>query len=97
GLFLAEKMASGTGGVGAGRIVLSSRSEPSQKALEAIDFIRAIGADVVVERGDIAQADTAERLVATATATGLPLRGVLHAAADVEDATLPNNTEELIV
>ena len=32
--------------------------------------------------------DTAERLVATATATGLPLRGVLHAAAVVEDATL---------
>ncbi|CAM2823491.1 sulfolipid-1 biosynthesis phthioceranic/hydroxyphthioceranic acid synthase [Mycobacterium intermedium] len=92
GLFLAEKMAS----AGAGRIVLSSRSEPGQKALEAIDFIRAIGADVVVERGDIAEPGTAGRLVAAATATGLPLRGVLHAAAVVEDATLENITEELI-
>ena len=36
------------------------------------------------------------RLVAAATATGLPLRGVLHAAAVVEDATLDNITDELI-
>ncbi|GFG64695.1 mycocerosic acid synthase-like polyketide synthase [Mycobacterium kubicae] len=92
GLFLAEKMAS----AGAGRIVLSSRSQPSQKALETIEMVRAIGSDVVVECGDIAEAGTAERLVATATATGLPLRGVLHAAAVVEDATLPNITEDLI-
>ena len=34
--------------------------------------------------------------MATATATGLPLRGVLHAAAVVEDATLLNITDELI-
>ncbi|WP_407938699.1 sulfolipid-1 biosynthesis phthioceranic/hydroxyphthioceranic acid synthase [Mycobacterium lacus] len=92
GLFLAEKMAS----AGAGRIVLSSRSQPSQKTLETIELVRAIGSDVVVECGDIAQAGTAERLVATATATGLPLRGVLHAAAVVEDATLVNITAELI-
>ena len=92
GLFLAEKMAS----AGAGRIVLTSRSAPSQKALETIELVRAVGCDVVVECGDIAQADTAERLVTAATATGLPLRGVLHAAAVVEDATLPNITDELI-
>ena len=92
GLFLAEKMAT----AGAGRIVLSSRSEPTQKALETIELVRAIGSDVIVERGDIAHADTAERLVATATSTGLPLRGVLHAAAVVEDATLINITDELL-
>ncbi len=92
GLFLAEKMAA----AGAGRIVLTSRSEPSQKALETIELVRAIGSDVIVECGDIAQADVAQRLVATATATGLPLRGVLHAAAVVEDATLTNITDELI-
>jgi polyketide synthase 5 len=92
GLFLAEKMANG----GAGRIVLTSRSQPSQKALETIELVRAIGSDVVVECGDIAAAGTAERLVTTATATGLPLRGVLHAAAVVEDATLANITEDLV-
>jgi len=92
GLFLAEKMA----GAGAGRIVLSSRSEPDQKVLETIAMIRAIGSDVVVECGDIAQPGTADQLVAAATATGLPLRGVLHAAGVVEDATLANITDELL-
>ena len=92
GLFLAEKMAA----AGCGRIVLSSRSQPTLEALETIQCIRAIGADVVVECGDIAQPSTAQRLVATATATGLPVRGVLHAAAVIEDATLTNITDELI-
>ena len=50
----------------------------------------------MVECGDIAEPETAERLVTAATATGLPLRGVLHAAAVVEDATLTNITDELI-
>ena len=92
GLFLAEKMAA----AGCGRIVLSSRSQPNQKVLETIELVRAIGSDVVVECGDIAHVGTADRLVAAATATGLPLRGVLHAAAVVEDATLGNITDELI-
>jgi polyketide synthase 5 len=92
GLFLAEKMAA----AGCGRIVLSSRSQPNQKALETIELIRAIGADVVVECGDIAEPGMAERLVGIATATGLPVRGVLHAAAVVEDATLTNITDELL-
>lgn len=64
--------------------------------LETIELIRSTGSDIAVECGDIALADTAARLVAAATATGLPLRGVLHAAAVVEDATLANITEELI-
>ncbi|MGO8940480.1 MAG: SDR family NAD(P)-dependent oxidoreductase, partial [Mycobacterium sp.] len=92
GLFLAEKMASG----GAGRIVLACRSAPDQKAAETIELVRATGSDVVVARGDITHPDTAQRLVTTATATGLPLRGVLHAAAVVEDATLTNITDALI-
>jgi polyketide synthase 5 len=92
GLFLAEKMAA----AGCGRIVLTSRSEPKPEAQEAIEAMRATGADIVVECGDIAEPETAERLVAVATATGLALRGVLHAAAVVEDATLPNITDELI-
>ena len=92
GLFLAEKMAE----AGCGRIVLTSRSEPDQKAQETIELIRAIGSEVVVQCGDIAQPDLAGQLVSVATATGLPLRGVLHAAAVVEDAILSNITAELI-
>jgi len=92
GLFLAEKLAA----AGCGRLVLASRSQPTPATLETIERIRATGADVVVQCGDIAEAGTAQQLVATATATGLALRGVLHAAAVVEDATLTNITDELI-
>ena len=96
GLFLAEKMASPSSGGACGRIVLTSRSQPTPEVLDAVERLRASGADVVVQCGDIAQPDTARQLVATATATGLPLRGVLHLAAVVEDATLANITDELI-
>ena len=92
GLFLAAVMASG----GCGRIVLTSRSQPNTQAEKTIARLKANGADIVVECGNIADPQTAPRLVAAATATGLPLRGVLHAAAVVDDATLENITDELI-
>jgi polyketide synthase 5 len=92
GLFLAEEMAA----AGCGRIVLSSRSQPSPKALATIERIRAMGTDVEIQCGDIAEVGTAARLVTVATATGLPLRGVLHAAAVFENAMLTNITDELI-
>ena len=92
GLFLAAGMAA----AGCGRIVLTGRSHPAPRAQKTIARIRATGADIHVECGNIAEPATAARLVATATATGLPVRGVLHAAAVVEDATLTNITDELI-
>jgi polyketide synthase 3/4 len=92
GMFLASEMAA----AGCGRIVLNARSAPSAEAQEAIERIRATGVDVRVERGDIAEPGTAERLVAAATESGLPVRGVLHAAAVVEDATLTNVTEDIV-
>ena len=51
GLFLAGEMAA----AGCGRIVLNSRSAPSADALEAIERMRATGADIAVECGDIAE------------------------------------------
>lgn len=92
GLFMAEKMAAN----GCGRIVLSSRSQPTDQALEILGRIRATGVDVLIECGDIAESGTAERLVAVATADGYPVRGVLHAAGVIEDAALTNITDELI-
>ncbi|WP_083064839.1 sulfolipid-1 biosynthesis phthioceranic/hydroxyphthioceranic acid synthase [Mycobacterium arosiense] len=91
-LFLAEKMAA----AGCGRIVLSSRSRPTAKTLETIELIRAMGTDIEVECADITELDAATRLVAVATATGLPLRGVLHAAAVFENAMLDNITDGLV-
>ena len=96
GLFLAGEMASPGGGAGCGRIVLNSRSAPNEQAQEAIERLRANGADIQVVCGDIAEPATAERLVTAATASGLPVRGVLHGAAVVEDATVTNVTDELI-
>ena len=92
GLFLASEMAA----AGCGRIVLNSRSAPNAEAQEAIDRIRATGADVQVALGDVSDPLTAERLVAVATATGLPVRGVLHGAAVVEDATLLTVSDDVI-
>lgn len=92
GLFFAEQMAT----AGCGRIVLCARSQPSPEAMKTIERIRALGTEVEVECGDIADGETARRLLSTATATGLPVRGVLHLAAVVDDATLTNMTDELI-
>jgi NADPH:quinone reductase-like Zn-dependent oxidoreductase/NAD(P)-dependent dehydrogenase (short-subunit alcohol dehydrogenase family)/acyl carrier protein len=92
GLFLAARMAV----AGCGRIVLTARSQPSPKAQRTIDRLRLTGADIQVVSGNISEPATAARCVDVATATGLPLRGVLHAAAVVEDATLTNITDELI-
>ena len=92
GLFLAEKMAAG----GCGRIVLCSRSRPTPEAEQTIARVRAMGTEVEIESGDIAESNTAQRLVTTATATDVPVRGVLHLAAVVEDATLSNMTDALI-
>jgi len=92
GLFLANRMAEG----GAGRIVLNSRSAPNAEARAAISAIRAQGTQVDVVTGDIALAETADRLVASATVGGMRVRGVLHAAAVVEDAILTNITDALV-
>jgi mycolipanoate synthase len=92
GLFLGGEMAA----AGCGRIVLNSRSAPTAAAQQAIDGMRAQGADIQVECGDVADPGVAERLVAVATESGLPVRGVLHSAGVVEDATLSNVTDDLI-
>ncbi|MGU3499102.1 sulfolipid-1 biosynthesis phthioceranic/hydroxyphthioceranic acid synthase [Mycobacterium sp. C31M] len=92
GLFLAEQLAES----GAGRIILNGRSAPSATALETIERIRRGGTEVEVERGDIAEPGVSDRLVEAACATGLPLRGVLHGAAVIEDAALANITDELV-
>ncbi|MEV4150282.1 acyltransferase domain-containing protein [Amycolatopsis sp. NPDC049691] len=58
-------------GNGATRIVLCGRTSGTVELSEV---------DVVVVEGDIAAPGVAERLVEAATADGLPLRGIVHAA-----------------
>lgn len=90
GLFLADAMSV----AGAGRVVLNGRSKPSDAAARMLAAMRARGTEVEAMSGDIAASSTARRLVEAATATGLPLRGVLHGAAVVEDGILASVTEE---
>ncbi|MCI3927839.1 type I polyketide synthase [Streptomyces sp. AN091965] len=78
----------------AGRIILNGRSRPGPAATRILDELRQAGADVVVVLGDITDSATAERLVAAATATGLPLRGIAHAAAVIRDATVTGIEDE---
>ncbi|POM23323.1 Phthioceranic/hydroxyphthioceranic acid synthase [Actinomadura rubteroloni] len=75
---------------GAAAVVLGGRSEPNERARGVINELTARGVGVVVALGDLADPRTAESLVTAAESTGHPLRGIVHAAAVVEDATLDN-------
>ncbi|CQR60908.1 type I polyketide synthase [Streptomyces leeuwenhoekii] len=78
---------------GAAAVVLTSRSAPTEAARTAIDAVTSeFGTRVEVVRGDIAEPGVADVLVQTALGTGHPLRGVVHAAAVIEDATVANLT-----
>jgi NAD(P)-dependent dehydrogenase (short-subunit alcohol dehydrogenase family)/acyl carrier protein len=90
GLFLADAMFA----AGAGRLILNARSRPTDAATTMLVAMRARGTEVEVISANIAEPSTARRLVEAATATGLPLRGVLHGAAVVEDGILSSVTEE---
>jgi phthiocerol/phenolphthiocerol synthesis type-I polyketide synthase D len=69
---------------GAERVVLNGRSDPSPDQLSSINDLGK-DAEVVVVQGDITSPGVAERLVTAAEATGLPLRGVIHGAAVIDD------------
>lgn len=71
---------------GATRIVLNGRSAPP-----SID-----GLPVQVVTGDLADAGTAERLVEAATAGGVRLRGVVHAAGVLDDQLVADLDQESV-
>ncbi|MFC8102480.1 SDR family NAD(P)-dependent oxidoreductase [Streptomyces sp. NPDC057363] len=93
GLLVARWLA----GRGAAAVVLTSRSAPSPAARTALDAIAAdFGTRVEVVCGDLAEPGVADTLVRAALETGHPLRGVVHAAAVVEDATVANLSPGLL-
>ncbi|MER7576545.1 type I polyketide synthase [Streptomyces sp. NPDC126514] len=82
---------------GAPAIVLTSRRAPDAATRTELDALTTqYGTRIEVVRGDIAEAGVAHSLVRAALDTGHPLRGVIHAAAVVEDATLANLTPSLV-
>ncbi|MFB1044367.1 type I polyketide synthase, partial [Streptomyces chrestomyceticus] len=80
----------------AGTVILTSRDAPDHSTEQHIEQLRRRGTRLEVVLGDIAAPATAEHLVRVATATGHRLRGVLHAAAVIEDATTETLTDDLI-
>jgi phthiocerol/phenolphthiocerol synthesis type-I polyketide synthase D len=78
---------------GARRVVLNGRSDPSDEQREVLANLED-RAEIVVVRGDIASSGVAERLVDAAEETGLPLRGVVHAAAVIDDQILAALSQE---
>jgi NAD(P)-dependent dehydrogenase (short-subunit alcohol dehydrogenase family)/acyl carrier protein len=76
---------------GAGRVVLGGRGDLAPNAGAVLDAIAATGCVVEVVRGDVADPDTARRLVAAA---GENLRGVLHTAVVLDDAPLDAMTAD---
>jgi acyl transferase domain-containing protein/NADPH:quinone reductase-like Zn-dependent oxidoreductase/thioesterase domain-containing protein/NADP-dependent 3-hydroxy acid dehydrogenase YdfG/acyl carrier protein len=81
-------------GQGAGMIVLLSRRGASPEAEAAIDDIRKLGAEVVVAKGDVADAASLAAAMARLPATAPPLRGVIHAAGVLADGSLSEMTLE---
>lgn len=86
GLQLARWLASH----GAGRLILlGRRGEQTPGAAAAITSLAALGARVQVEQGDVANADDIARVLRRVP-TDMPLRGVFHAAAVLDDALIKN-------
>jgi microcystin synthetase protein McyG len=75
-------------GRGARHLVLVGRSEPSKEGRDAVEQMRSAGADVELARLDVADEAAVAGLVERLRAGGAPLRGVVHAAGVLEDATI---------
>jgi NADPH:quinone reductase-like Zn-dependent oxidoreductase/SAM-dependent methyltransferase len=73
---------------GAKAVVLMGRRAPSEAAAVAIDALRADGAAVRVVQADVASAPEVGRMLAEARASLGPVRGVIHAAGQLDDGVL---------
>jgi phthiocerol/phenolphthiocerol synthesis type-I polyketide synthase C len=73
---------------GASHLVLMGRRDPSVEAESVLDELRTAGATVLVARADVTQAEEVARVLAEIRGSLPPLRGVLHAAAVLDDSIL---------
>jgi phthiocerol/phenolphthiocerol synthesis type-I polyketide synthase D len=78
---------------GAGRVVLNGRREPSPEHRKALVEMEK-SCEIVVIPGDISAPGVAAELVASADGSAQPLRGVVHAAAVIDDALVLEMSRE---
>src|SRR6185436_8802301 len=88
GMSLAEFMAQH----GAGAVALAGRTQPSMEASRRIEALRARGVRVKVVELDVADAQAVDRALSGLRRTMPALRGVVHAAGVLDDATIANLT-----
>ncbi|XXX76160.1 type I polyketide synthase [Sorangium sp. So ce134] len=79
---------------GARHLALVGRRGPGDAARAAIADMQAAGARVLVVAADVSRRDEVERLLARVDEGLPPLRGVVHAAAVLDDRTLLEQSEE---
>jgi phthiocerol/phenolphthiocerol synthesis type-I polyketide synthase C len=78
---------------GAGLIVLNGRSGPSDDVAATIAEMNAAGGRIEVVIGDIADPDTAGRLVQAVEGAGFRVAGVLHSAMVLDDEIVMNMSD----
>jgi len=79
-------------GRGARHIVLMGRSAPSAGAQDAVESLRAEGAEVVVEQGNVSDPEDVSRIIGKIQSSPFQLRGVLHGAGLLDDGVLLQQT-----
>jgi acyl transferase domain-containing protein/NAD(P)-dependent dehydrogenase (short-subunit alcohol dehydrogenase family) len=79
---------------GAGTLLLMSRREVSEEASQTIREIESMGCRVCVVRGDVTRMADVEGALQALRSEGIPLRGVLHAAAVVDDVLIRDVTPD---
>jgi aryl carrier-like protein len=73
---------------GARHLVLAGRRGETAESEEAVRSLRCLGAEVVVAKTDVADAGQVARLLSDMREKMPPLRGIVHAAAVIEDGLM---------
>ncbi|MHB1132626.1 MAG: SDR family NAD(P)-dependent oxidoreductase [Chloroflexota bacterium] len=84
GLFVARWLAAR----GARYLLLMGRGAPSVEARSAIEEMQGMGVAVTVARADVSREEDVARVVAEASHSGRPVRGIIHAAGVLDDGVL---------
>ena len=90
GLHVASWLATNWGG----DLVLFGRNSPSADAVEAIEQIRRLGVRVTIKVGNVSDEDDVRHLFEQIAREERPLRGIIHAAAVLADASAAQLSRE---
>jgi acyl transferase domain-containing protein/acyl carrier protein len=77
---------------GAGKVYLTGRNPPNARGLDTIEAARAAGTQVEIVVADIGEPAGVEALFARVDVDSLPLKGIIHSAAALDDAVISRQT-----